>query len=346
MPLWRAPPFNMRNKVIRIIASLLLVFCVCNLIPAASAASITIPFTFDGVNSNYCDKVITDKVTANNKALTISKTYLKVVNSGDEITIENKTGQALNKGYYFLNRQAGNSEKWKKNDTKKKVSDLAADYKVTATALYENGFSKQSVSDADAIYYFIAFKPSSFNNTKYAEADNFAILIQVKQSSQTLTPAQKAPLQEVYDSVTGDNEKNWYQTGDRYNGNKADTITDRNSGFWAEFTKEGGPRDDAKDTLEASTATEADIKAAAAKLTAARAKLIPKTELNATKLYEALQDQNYSEEFLEKFTKPSVEKFLAARKAAQAYLDSLFDATTGRRKTFRPIRRRPMVWPK
>lgn len=231
----------MRNKVIRIIASLLLVFCVCNLIPAASAASITIPFTFDGVNSNYCDKVITDKVTANNKALTISKTYLKVVNSGDEITIENKTGQALNKGYYFLNRQAGNSEKWKKNDTKKKVSDLAADYKVTATALYENGFSKQSVSDADAIYYFIAFKPSSFNNTKYAEADNFAILIQVKQSSQTLTPAQKAPLQEVYDSVTGDNEKNWYQTGDRYNGNKADTITDRNSGFWAEFTKEGGP---------------------------------------------------------------------------------------------------------
>ena len=329
MPLWRAPPFNMRNKVIRIIASLLLVFCVCNLIPAASAASITIPFTFDGVNSNYCDKVITDKVTANNKALTISKTYLKVVNSGDEITIENKTGQALNKGYYFLNRQAGNSEKWKKNDTKKKVSDLAADYKVTATALYENGFSKQSVSDADAIYYFIAFKPSSFNNTKYAEADNFAILIQVKQSSQTLTPAQKAPLQEVYDSVTGDNEKNWYQTGDRYNGNKADTITDRNSGFWAEFTKEGGPRDDAKDTLEASTATEADIKAAAAKLTAARAKLIPKTELNATKLYEALQDQNYSEEFLEKFTKPSVEKFLAARKAAQAYLDSLFDATTG-----------------
>ena len=326
MPLWRAPPFNMRNKVIRVIASLLLVFCVCNLIPAASAASITIPFTFDGVNSKSYDKVITDKVTASNKALTISKTYLKVVNSGDEIIIENKTGGALKKGYHFLNKQG--TVNWKKSDTKKKVSDLASDYKVTATALHENGFSEQSVSDADAVYYFIAFKPYSFNNTKYTEADNFAILIQVKQSSSGLTKAQKAPLQKVYDSVTGDNEKNWYQTGDRYNGNKADTITDRNSGFWAEFTKKGGPRDKAKETLETAK-TVGEINAAKTKLEAARAKLIPKTELNATKLYEALQDQDYSEEFLEKFTKPSVKKFLAARRAAQAYLDSLFDATTG-----------------
>ena len=293
MPLWRAPPFNMRNKVIRVIASLLLVFCVCNLIPAASAASITIPFTFDGVNSKFYDKVITDKVTASNKALTISKTYLKVVNSGDEIIIENQTGAALNKGYHFLNKQG--TVKWKKSDTKKKVSDLAPDYKVTATALHENGFSEQSVSDADAVYYFIAFKPYSFNNTKYTEADNFAILIQVKQSSSGLTKAQKAPLQKVYDSVTGDNEKKWYQTGDRYNGNKADTITDRKSGFWAEFTKKGGPRDQAKDTLDTAT-TVGEINAAKTKLEAACAKLIPKTELNATKLYEALQDCNYTDE--------------------------------------------------
>ena len=152
------------------------------------------------------------------------------------------------------------------------------------------------------------------------------LLVEWSKDSQTLTPAQKAPLQEVYDSVTGANENNWYQTGDRYNGNKADTITDRHSGFWAEFTKKDGPRDQAKATLEASTTTEADIKAAAAKLTAARAKLIPKTELNATKLYELLQDRNYSDVYLASCTAPSAENFLAARSAAQTYLNSLFNA--------------------
>lgn len=125
-------------------------------------------------------------------------------------------------------------------------------------------------------------------------------------------------------TVTGDNENNWHQTGDRYNGNKADTITDRKSGFWAEFTKPNGPRATAQGVLDTATTTK-QITNAVTELQTAIKKLIPKTELNATKLYEALQDCDYADEYLETFTKPSVEKFLAARKAAQDYLDSLFN---------------------
>ena len=195
----------------------------------------------------------------------------------------------------------------------------------TAVSNYNTAKSDITLADtitlsetADHLLFFVT--DNKLTNTAY-------LLVEWSKPSQTLTEGQKKPLADVLATVT-DGNSNYYLSDDRYNGNEADTITDRNSGFWAEFTKKGGPRDQAKDTLGKATTVD-EINAAKTKLEAARAKLIPKTELNATKLYEALQDQNYSEEFLEKFTKPSVEKFLAARKAAQTYLDSLFDATTG-----------------
>ena len=140
----------------------------------------------------------------------------------------------------------------------------------------------------------------------------------------SLTEKQKKPLVDVLKTVTGDNEKKWYQTGDRYNGNKADTITDRKSGFWAEFTKPNGPRATAQGVLDTATTTE-QITNAVTELETAIKKLIPKTELNATKLYELLQDRNYSDVYLASCTAPSAENFLAARGAAQTYLDSLFN---------------------
>ena len=77
--------------------------------------------------------------------------------------------------------------------------------------------------------------------------------------------------------------------------------------------------------------TEDQIKAAVAELQAAISKLIPTSQLNATYLYETLQQYNYySDEYLDdSFTAPSVSKFRAAQSAAQSYLDSLFDKTTG-----------------
>ena len=86
---------------------------------------------------------------------------------------------------------------------------------------------------------------------------------------------------------SGDNEGKWYQENDRYNGTPADTITDEDSGFWKEFTAEGGPRAKAQFVLDTATSVE-QITEATVALQAAIDKLIPTTQLNATELYELL----------------------------------------------------------
>lgn len=140
----------------------------------------------------------------------------------------------------------------------------------------------------------------------------------------SLTDEQKLPLSERLDTVK-DGNSNYYLSNDRYNGKKSDTISSKNGSFWAEFTAANGPRAKAQNTLDTAT-TKAQITAAVTELNTAIEKLIPKSQLNATDLYEALQARDYDAEYLEKFTAPSVQKFLAARSAAQSYLDSLFSA--------------------
>ena len=140
----------------------------------------------------------------------------------------------------------------------------------------------------------------------------------------SLTDEQKSPLTELLDTVK-DGNSNYYLSNDRYNGKKSDTITSKNGSFWAEFTAANGPRAKAQKALQ-DAKTEEDITAAVAELQAAIRKLIPTSQLNATYLYETLQQYNYSDEYLDDFTAPSVQKFLAARRAAQSYLDSLFNA--------------------
>ena len=272
-------------------------------------------FDRTGITSK-CDKTLTNQnitcTTARNKTFAISTVYIKNIENAN-FQLKPSVTLAIAK-YGFLGVKP---TKALTENGAVSVEDLSG-ISVDAQKLGSCGFDVKNLS-LNCAYYFIGIVGTPTGN-------NFGILIQVKQSSSGLTDDQKAPLKEIYDSVTGDNEKNWYQTGDRYNGNKADTITDRNSGFWAEFTKKGGPRDQAKATLESPTTTEDKIKIAAAKLTAERAKLIPKTELNATKLYETLQQYNYGEEYLEDCTVPSAQGFRAVRSEAQNYFNTLFNA--------------------
>ena len=134
----------------------------------------------------------------------------------------------------------------------------------------------------------------------------------------------KTELSDLLDTVK-DGNSNYYLSNDRYNGKKSDTISSKNESFWAEFTAANGPRAKAQKVLDTAT-TEAQITAAVTKLNTAIQKLIPRSQLNATYLYETLQQYNYSDEYLDDFTAPSVRKFRAARSAAQSYLDSLFNA--------------------
>ena len=322
-----APLFVMRNRIKQIIASLLLLFCICNLIPSALAASITIPFSLDGVSAGSYDNIITDSVTTTgSKKLSISKTYLKIVAPGDEIILENKIGEPVGKGYYALTRQATNAEKWT-GSTTKKVSDLPADFKVTATDLYNHGFTKQSVSKTDAIYYFIAFKPSSFSD-EYTATDNFGILIQVGLSGGSeITDEEKKPLKKLLDTVA-DNNSYYIQSNDRYNGNSYNS-----NGFWTDFVAPNGPRDQAEDALKTATSGK-QIKTAYDTLQAEITKLIPTDRLNTTPLYEALQSVSgldYNDLSLQACTETSAALFKEGRDDAQKYLDSLFTGEEGKR---------------
>lgn len=136
----------------------------------------------------------------------------------------------------------------------------------------------------------------------------------------------KTELSDLLDTVK-DGNSNYYLSNDRYNGKKSDTVSSKNGSFWAEFTAANGPRAKAQKVLDTAT-TEAQITAAVTNLNTAIQKLIPRSQLNATYLYETLQQYNYySDEYLDdSFTAPSVQKFRAARSAAQSYLDSLFNA--------------------
>ena len=207
------------------------------------------------------------------------------------------------------------------------------DYDTWATEIKANQWSTQTLSNypfsSEAFpnitdgtnYYIIACQDEDYLWTDI-------ILVHVGGGAEpepSLSPEQKKPLSDLLATVADGNNK-YYQSGDRYNGKSADTITDQKSGFWAQFTADKGPRANAQKVLETAT-TEAEITAAVATLQTEINKLISKTELNATYLYETLQQsyQSLPDDYLdETFTVPSVSKFRAARNEAQAYLNSLF----------------------
>ena len=206
------------------------------------------------------------------------------------------------------------------------------DYDIWSTEISANQWSTQTLShypfSSEAFpnitdgtnYYIIACQDSDYLWTDI-------ILVHVGGGAEpepSLTDAQKKPLTDLLATVADGNDK-YVQSGDRYNGKAADTITSKNGSFWTEFTAANGPRATAQKALQ-DAKTEADITAAVAELQAAISKLIPASQLNATYLYETLQQYNYGEEYLENCTVPSAQGFRAVRSEAQNYFDTLFNS--------------------
>ena len=138
-----------------------------------------------------------------------------------------------------------------------------------------------------------------------------------------LTDEEKKPLSELLASVLGENEADWYQENDRYNGNPTDTLTRWDDSFWKSFVASTGPRSKAQKVLETAETVD-EINVAVEELEKEIDKLIPITEVNATKLYEFLQQETQKKEsdYTEAswaLNRPLIEK-------AQAELDSLFDS--------------------
>lgn len=277
------------------------------------AATETIEFGRDTVNS-YDIKLTDQSLSCVTKSETISiKTvYIKTIEN-DDVQFKS-TLRLTTSNYGFLN-QASTVTLTK--TTAKQPKDLAG-ISVTANDLIVKGLSADSFASTYPKFYFIGVRGK--------DVDNFGILIQVKNTSTepSLTDAQKKPLTDLLATVADGNDK-YVQSGDRYNGKPADTITSKNGSFWAEFTAANGPRAKAQKALH-DAKTDADITAAVAELKTAISKLIPTSQLNATYLYETLQQYNYGEEYLENCTVPSAQGFRAVRSEAQNYFNTLFNS--------------------
>ena len=151
-------------------------------------------------------------------------------------------------------------------------------------------------NDGILVYYFLADPDSGGEGDKTALVDLLA--------------------------TVADGNTNYYQSGDRYNAKTKNTST---KGFWTDFTAANGPRAKAQKALKTAT-TEAEINAAVTALQAAIDNLIPTTQLNPTRLYEAVkQGKGYTDEWFESFTENSVVKYKAKLAEAEDYLNSLFD---------------------
>ncbi len=171
---------------------------------------------------------------------------------------------------FFLN--AASTTGWPSGNVKE-ISTFPAAIEVTATELKTAGFSTESFAQNCYKYYFIAIKGSV----------TYGILVQVKSAE---VSADKTALNNEIAKVTGDNAANWYQSGDRYNGDPACTITDVNSGFWAEMQSKLYA---AQTIAENKGVNQSTVDTATAQLAESISKLIPTSQINATALYEALQ---------------------------------------------------------
>ena len=131
--------------------------------------------------------------------------------------------------------------------------------------------------------------------------------------------ADKSRLADAIAAAPKAEENGHYTTDDRYNGKTTSTNS-----FWVDYQN---ALRQAEAVNSSASATQDTINAATAALQAAIGNLIPTSQLNPTRLYEAVQQyKSYTDEFLEKtFTENSVVRFKAKLAEAEDYLNSLFD---------------------
>ncbi len=174
-----------------------------------------------------------------------------------------------------------------------------------------------------ASYYFIGVSASKGGT-------GYGILIQVKKA--TIKDVDKKALNAAINQVTGENAEKWYKTDDFYNGKETSE-----KGFWNDMLPY---LEVAKKVAADNTKDEDAVVSATTNLEKAIKNLIPTSQLNATKLYEALrplywisiENQATYEELGEHWkvtadncTQASWTAYTQAKEPAAAYLTKLFD---------------------
>ena len=195
-----------------------------------------------------------------------------------------------------------------------------SNYIVTVSELEAAGISFESNSTLDRTseYYFFAISNTNCQEAEFSAAKLYGVLIQKKVSTEGVD---KNALQAEIAKVTGENAEQYpHKSGDRYNGNDVSKV-----GFWNEMipalTK-------AQEVDKRQSATKSEVAEATQELAAAISKLIPSTQANTTKLYEALQDlltENAG------YTAVSWDNYVTAKETAQTLFDGLFREKEGKR---------------
>ena len=209
------------------------------------------------------------------------------------------------------------------------VEAIASHYKdsevyESGKQLYEQLKAQLSLTDGTALdssatqTCFYNYKKSGWGN--YAKVGTIYGLLIIQWTTGDLVMPDKTALLAAIDAAPKADDGTYYTKIDRYNGKAVS-----NKGFWADYQK---VLNSAKSVANNAAASQNQITTAVADLTAAIDNLIPTTQLNPTRLYEAVQQyKSYTDEFLEKtFTENSIVKFKAKLAEAEEYLNSLFDA--------------------
>lgn len=226
-----------------------------------------------------------------------------------KINVDAAYGVLTDYGYetiYGSFKPVGEYHTWSFDDEKAKIDDSEkADWVDAQFAKYD--------------LYIAAFVDTLDVATEFADIIFFKS--DVPLSGGGLSDEEKKPLKDLLDTVTGENEVNWYQKNDRYNGKDAETIADKSTGFWSQFISENGPRSIAEGFLKTASSVE-QIEKARQDLAAAIAKLIPASRANATALYEELHKSFTAEDY----TAKSWAAYQTVRDKAEALMATMFDA--------------------
>ena len=195
------------------------------------------------------------------------------------------------------------------------------EYKAAVQSYEKNAkpdFKDFFTSEIEADYLFVLMY--------YEKSETFGYLI-IEWNKETVS-ADKENLKDKLTKANAIDNERVYQSDDRYNGKKESKI-----GFYAEM------RDiikAAQAVYDDKDATQKQVDDAAAtldqsnpnsELSKAIANLIPKSQLNATNLYEVIQEckKNYPDDYLEFFTQATAKNLKAALADAEKYLALLFN---------------------
>ena len=318
-------PFLLKVKMKRRLISVLLILCLLlvNFSVSIYAATISITFEKSSISAQCFDKEV--EYTFNIGSTAITKLYIKNIDSSDDWRIGNLTGGNTSANAVVSitgSSVSGSAGRFKPASKQyytikdKQLKDTApANRETLKKVLGEDFFELNCISDAKD-YYFLGFVGSDFT-TKYG------LLIQITEQIEEVDRTKLDKLIAIVWS-NGSYSSNYYTENDRYNGAYTFSKDEQNPsrGAWYNLIKSGGPLEVAKGNLNRQT----DVDNACIELAQAISKLIPTTEVNATALYEAVQDANGKRE--SQYTAATWTPFAESKAAAETMLADLYDAET------------------